>query len=109
MLTEVILFLNPGLFHLHSIQPIIKASRARGARIVKREETKMTETFELKVRRAGDYRKWEEIPITDTLVSSETTDEVLRGVGAYLRLYIPSAVEIRLNVLGSLQGHYRRV
>lgn len=79
------------------------------ARVAERRKLKMTETYEVKVRFAGDFRPWEEIPLQDTITTSETLDEVKRGACAYFRLFRPGAIEIRINCKGSLQGHYSRV
>lgn len=61
------------------------------------------EDVEIKARVVGDQRKWEDIPVNETL------PEPHGGIHGYCLTILkafPGVTEVRWNWKGSLQGHY---
>ena len=73
------------------------------------------EQIEFKIRWAGDYRKWEEIPVSNESKKLEFSafGEAFEALRGFLDVWNSMEknkelliFEIRMNRIGSLQGHY---
>ncbi len=80
-----------------------------------------TPTYEFRVRTFGDVRDWDQIPVTQSIEFSEhepdpferatlTARRILNLAPAQAGILYnaPNPVEVRLNLAGSLNGHYVR-
>lgn len=59
---------------------------------------------EVRVRYASDPAKWEDIPVS--IQTDWSLEQTMEMVLLYLRTFHHQSGEIRINEIGSLQGHY---